>query len=662
MKRRFLRWLQQQLQPNLLPTVQHMADRLNELSARNDNGLGDYMERIAELAEARQMAGAGPWTVGPQVLEETDRIIASAKEAWDGKLQHLREATPIGAQGAFGDMELALQNIEWRREVQLSWLEFSRWGIQQIILYTRLHYIKNPIIRRLIDVGAAYVFARGVDVSCSDPDGNDTLRAFFQRNKNVIGQNALVDLERRKDYDGNIFFVLFADEVDTGEVNIRTIDATEINEIVSAPNDADTPQFYKRVWTQRTFDLKTGTPSSDTKTAWYPALGYEPDDDLKTIGPDPVMTNARILHRKCGGVAKWAYGCPRMYPALNYARESTKYLGACASLAQSLSQFGLILTTKGGQQALMGAKQQMGTTVGPSGALWDTNPPAVAGSTFASGPGTTMEAFKTAGAGLDPEKVRRYILMCCMVPGVPETFTGDVSTGNLATASSLDRPTETGFLERQESWREDLVTISSDVLKVAIKAPNSKLREALEGRGVDIAHVRIMEAPRKRLASGRWVYLQESSKRDDTLEVKADFPAIREGDVPALVKATVEAMTLENKGGQVIGIDEKAGVRYLYDLLDFENADELAEDQYPEGEYNPDRTKEVIPPPIQKAKPAPGGEPQAPPADVPGVDNQQNPPPPTDQKIEAALKRLARGLKIWEASKERTNGAPEHTH
>ena len=82
--------------------------------------------------------------------------------------------------------------------------------------------------------------------------------------------------------------------------------------------------------------------------------------------------------------------------------------------------------------------------------------------------------------------------------------------------------------------------------------------------------------------------------------------------VPALVGATVEAMTLGNKGGQVTGIDEKEGVKILYRLLDIEGGDELAEAQYPDKEYDPDRTKEEIQPPVPKLQPQPGGTQPAP--------------------------------------------------
>lgn len=622
MRRRLSGWMAgiyRTLQPakDYRDEYQATADALNESRAREDRYRADYMERAAELIEARQMAGAGPW------------LVAEARGQINKPGANLRESTPLDSQGAYGDIELALQNVEWRRQVNLSWLEFSRWGIQQIILISRLYYLKNPICRRLIDVCAAYVFARGVEVTTNDDAANDTLKEFFERNKIVMGQNALVAQERSKDTDGNLFWVFFSDKADKGLTSIRTIDATEIADIICDPDDADTPWYYRRTWDQRSFDTATGVIAVTTESAWYPALNYDPAAKIAAINQIPVRWDQPVLHRKTGAVAKWHFGCPRIYPMLDWAREARRFLEACASVRQSLSQFALTLTTKGGQQALEGVKAQMSTTVGPTSQIWDQNPPAGRGSTFASGPGTKLEAFKTAGAGFSPEDVRQYKLMCCMCKGVPETFLADVSTGNLATATSLDRPTETAFLELQESWREDLETIATYVLKVSQGAASGALREAKR-------HIYIVKgAKRITRKDGRRVYeaLKPAEESGD-IEIQVNFPNIREGDVPSLVDATVRAMTLGNAAGEVVGIDTKAGIRQLYDYLGVEDGDALVEEQYPEGTYEVDRQAQ------QDAK----DERAKKQADLMGP----QPAPGSVKKIEAASNRLARALKLLE--------------
>lgn len=650
--RRLCLWALQRLKPPSPDVTQENRFLKDALAKLLDEKMAeaarqDAAERVSELIEARQMAGAGPWRVPQGVLADTDRLIVAAAAVLQRPGLKLHEAlkltevgTPITAQGATGDIELALQNVEWRREINLSWLEFSRWGIQQIILISRLHYIKNPWIQRAINVSAQYIFGRGVEVLSEDEDANDVLKAFFEQNRSVLGQAGLSELQKRLGYDGQIFFAFFTDAASSGEINVRTIDATEIFEIVTDPDDTDEPQFYRRRWTSSSFNLQTGeTTRNADQEAYYPALNFGGDIPEK-IGGKPVMKDTRVLHFKGGtGVSKWHFDCPKAYAALDWAKAGRKWLEACASVRQALSQIAMTLTTKGGQQALEGAKQQLQTTVGPTSNLWDANPPAVTGATFASGPGTTLAAFNTKGAGGDPSDVREYRSMVAAVFEIPPTFLGDLETANLATATTLDRPTELAMLEKQERWREVLLTIATFVLKTNMGATSGKLRESEKHQR------RIVEARRRRLPNGRWVYeAKKPGTQQKDLELKVIFPAIREGDMPTNVKAIAEAMTLDNKGGQIVGIDEKVGVGLLYEQLGVENAGDVLEEQYPEKEYDPDRTKEPLPPPVPPALPAPGGAPQLPGGSPPAAAPQAQPGQQPTQKAQEAARRLVEAI------------------
>lgn len=595
----------------------------------------DAMERIAELQEARQMAGAGPWRVDDTVIHETDRVLDFALERLNKGAPHsggiaVRETAPITAQGATGDIELALQNVEWRREINLSWLEFSRWGIQQMILISRLGYVKHPLIQRGINITATYVFGRGVEVISEDDKANEVLKEFFERNKAILGQRALTNLHKRLQYDGQIFYVFFQDTVDQGLTTIRTIDATEIFEIVTNPDDTDEHWFYLRKWTSKPFSLQTGSVTeSNTREEYYPALNFEPTFQPDLINGKPVNWDNPILMQKGGtGVAKWHFDTPKTYAALDWARNARRLLEADLNTRMALSQIAMKLTTKGGQQALEGAKQAMSTTVGPTSNLWDQNPPAVSGATFASGTGTTLEAFDTRGAIRNPSDVREYRSMVAIVFEIPPTFLGDLETANLATATTLDRPTELAMIEKQEGWRETLITIAMHILKVNQVAPSGRLMEANRKQPK-----RILECKRRRLPNGSWIYEASQSRPDDEIQLKCNFPAIREGDMPLLVKAVTQAMTLDNKGGQVVGIDEKVGVGLLYEQLGVPDYQDTLDKQYPK-DYDPDRTKEPLPAPIGKAEPDPGGEPQAP----GGSD-----PKPADKQV-AAAERFIKAL------------------
>lgn len=573
---------------NLEAQNKFLSSRLSTVESFREQYGAEAIERAAELVEARQMAGTGPWLVQE----------ARAQLDQPGKF---REANPITSQGAFGDIELALQNIEWRREINLSWLEFSRWGIQQIILISRLYYVKNPLIQRGINVAAHYVFGRGFEISSPDDAANDVIKQFLEDNRSTIGQIACAQLEKRCYYDGQVFFVLFPDRLATGKVKLRTIDATEIQDVITNPDDTDEPRYYRRIWTQRNFNAQDATVATVQQEAWYPAMNYEPEgaDRLDQINGIQVRWDSPVYHMRGGtGVSKWHFDVPIVYAALDWAKAARKYLEACASVKHAVSQVAMTLSTKGGMQALEGYKNQMQTNVNsqPGNSLWDTNPDAVSASTFASGPGTVLTAFNSRGAGGDPEEVRRYIHMVAIVFGIPETFFADASTGSLATAQSLDRPTELRFLECQERWRETFVALVKFALRMSATATDGRLRASLIDQDIDPAQAQIRETPRTLKPDGRWVYVSEARKPSKaTIEVQAQFPAIREGDTPQLVQAAVQAMTLGTQ--EVIGIDEREGVKLLYRILGIDNADELVDEMYPDSDYEPDRTQEPEPAP-----------------------------------------------------------------
>ena len=378
-----------------------------------------------------------------------------------------------------------------------------------------------------------------------------------------------------------------------GQVDCRRIDATEIQEIVVNPEDRTEAWFYRRMWTQPTIDEDFKSTGNVDMERWYPSLLYAQkkgrDAMPEMIRNIPVERDNPVYHRRCGSVAQWLFGCPEFFPMVDWCRESRLLLEACASIKQSLMQIGLSITTKGGQQAIEGIKQQIGTTVGPTTALWDRNPPAVAGSTFVSGPGTEIKAFDSSKGGGNPDDAVPYIRMCVMVAGVPETFCSILANSNLATATSLDRPTETNFLKKQEEWREDLSIHCAYVLGVSGRAPSGKLRESFSRSP---AQIEIRECRRHIGPQGEVVY-EAYSKDPSKLEIRVNFPNIREGDTPALVDALVKAATLGSSSGQILGIDEKAFIRKLYDLVGIENGDELAEQQYPEETYKSDRTLDM---------------------------------------------------------------------
>ena len=182
-------------------------------------------------------------------------------------------------------------------------------------------------------------------------------------------------------------------------------------------------------------------------------------------------------------------------------------------------------------------------------------------------------------------------------------------------------------------------------LRVSAGAPSGKLRAAMALRKVDGLEIR--EAARvynmSPLRNNHWVYEAAKQPKPDVVEIMCSFPAIREGDIPLLVKATNDAMAIDRQGNQH-GIDDKTAVRKFCGLLDVPNADELVEKLYPEKTYIHDRTLE---PEDEGTVPAPAPDT---PAELPPVRKTES------QAIREALARVDRAVVA------RENGHPTHSH
>lgn len=623
-----------------------------------------FREMASELIEAKMMCGAGPsfGSPGVELLQEANRTMLRIEEV---ALRGLRESGPVSGAGAFGDIELALQNIDWRREISMSWLEFSRWGIQQIILMSRLFYIKQPLMRRAIDVVAAYVMGRGVEISSTDDPSNDALNRFFDRNRKTFGPTALLAAQRSKSMDGNLFWVFFADADNTGEIDARRLDATEIQEIITDPDDSEKEMFFKRIWTKRVFDAATGRQTTKPDQCWYPSF-----DTFDSVDKPPMMGNTRVewgspvYHSKGGGIVKFLFGVPEGYPALEWIKTAARYMQSCATLAASHAQIAWDVTTKGGQAAQQGIKRQLQTSVnamndrGP----WDENPTPNNASIVAHGQGQEWDMVASRGKGLDPKEGLVYNTYIGNAFGIPPTWLGDMETANLSTATTLDRPTELGMRARQIEWEDDFTAIAKFILKVSAGAASGVLREAWNNAGMIGESKKLLSWPTKVLSNGMRVYDEAAKPKDDEVLIRVTFPAIREGDLPLIVKAIAEAMTLDNKGGQIVGIDEREGVRLLYETLGVEDPEIILDQQYPpqakgvkgtDGytpKYDPNRTREPLPPPIGKAIPNPGGAPQLPGGEQPPTPTAAPPTPtPAAQRTQegailSAVQRLAEAV------------------
>jgi hypothetical protein len=511
-----------------------------------DREISNLSERLryarAELSTARETREAS-W-----IAEEVSGMVSIAEAGGVSK-----EPGTIQLKERLAELELALEDRGWKRQLAIADSEFSRYGIQQIILISQLYFIKNPLIKRGVTIASYYVFGRGMEISTDDETANVALQAFLDANRKELGHRGLTQKEVTLYTDGNLFFVFFTD-LSTGEINVRTISALEIQEIITDPDDVSRPWYYHRRWMSKGFDPATGVTQVQPADCWYPDAGYDPPDKPPMIGGAPVMWDSPIMHEKIGALPKWHFGVPDVYAALDWARAYKSFLEDWATINRALARFAWDVKTEGGAPAISNFQRMMSTTLADGGNSVEYNPPPTVGSAFISGPKNTVTPIKTAGTTTTPEEGRRILLMVAAAFGLPETFFGDASVGSLATATSLDRPTELKFLEAQERWRELLQRICRYALSRSAMAPSGRLKE--------------------------------SKDKVDNITVSVTFPAVLEHDIGEMVTAIVSAATLN--GNPLAGtIDPRTLMSLLLSELGVENPEAVMDAMYPDSSYDP---------------------------------------------------------------------------
>lgn len=547
-----------------IPALQRMAERLQEgiRDQRQTNLAFEQMARDLALRKAEseeRLAAIQELRSAEADCRISDqRIAVLAHEAGDERSPSFREAV---VKERLWELELALEDRGWVRETTQAALEFSRYGVQQLIRICRVYGIKNPIIKRIAEICELYVFGRGIEIRSDDDTANKVIQAFLADNDAEMGHNGLAEKEKDIQTDGALYFGLATDA--KGFVRVIMVDPLEIMDVLTDPDDTAKPLYFLRQWNRNVIDFQSGRQTPTPQRCWYPSLetvqeGTGPKRDM--MGDEtPINWDMPLLRCKIGAPAKWRWGIPPVYAAIDWARAYKDALEDYATVRRTLARFALMVETKGGPAAIAAYNSLFSTTFADSdGTQIERNPPPVVGSAHTAGPGNKIEAFKSAGAQANPEETRRILLMACASAGMPETFFGDASTGSLATAVSLDRPTELKFTAIQRRWTHIIKRILQYVLDVSKSTPGGAMREA-----------------------------RQANPAPQPFVINVRFPTVVEHEIQPMIQAITEIATMGGRTGIAAGIVDR---RTICDLLlaeiGYEDRDVLLDDIYGKN-YDP---------------------------------------------------------------------------
>lgn len=397
-------------------------------------------------------------------------------------VEHLQESV----QG----LEQAMNEPGWQRMTALADQEFTREGLRRITSVCRVMGLKNSLIRRGIRLRTAYVWGQGVQISARDADKksrgqdvNAVIQDFLDDPGNVrtfSGAQAHEQHEQALCTDGNLFAALFTNPR-TGKVQVRFIPWDEIADVITNPEDASEPWYYKRVWNEQADP--TSVSVSRQRVAYYPALGYKPlQRPLRVKDPQSagqlaeVMWDAPVIHVKVNGLLGWKYGVPDVYAAIDWASAYKDFLTDWATLIKALSRFAWRLTSRGSRQAAARSRLAAAPTTDPV-----TGEPRHAGATAITSPDQMLEAIPKTGATIDSESGRPLAAMAAAALDVPVTMllADPGVTGARATAETLDKPTELMAESRRALWAGVIAQILDYVIAESVRAPEGALRGKL---------------------------------------------------------------------------------------------------------------------------------------------------------------------------------------
>jgi hypothetical protein len=502
----------------------------------------------------------------------TDKLVGALLGAHTGKrsLQatlDMAEAAIVSLQEDIGatkegivELELAIdEGTEWRRLNDTNNTDFSPAFLTALRRRSWLMYLINPLIKRAVTIQELYVWGSGCTIKAENEVVDEVLHDFFDDpdNQEVIGRSWPVREREQRIY-GDQFFVFFTNPRN-GRVRVRCIPVEQIVDVYHNPNDSTEVWFYKRQ-----MNMVDGVFTYE----YLPSVCYTPR--VKPTMDYKVQWDTPIYHNKTGGMSNMKFGVPELYSALNWATAYKGMLENFATVLKALARLAFKISNLPGKKGISAAKSRLQSSITHTEII-EKNPTEVPGSTFLGAGNTTIEPIKTSNSTTGPDEARALRVMVAAGTDTPEHFFGDSDVGNFATSSTLDRPTELKMVARQKMWEGIIREMCEFVILASADAPRGKLRVA----GFSVKTL-VGDFSNKEM---KYVL---TTPADTNMTVTVEFPSILSRDVIDRVRSIVMAATMNGSKAEGIFPDRKFLFKNILVALDIKNAEEIANEMYPE--------------------------------------------------------------------------------
>lgn len=450
------------------------------------------------------------------------------------QLEHLVETL----EEALIDQQMAVDERGWAA-LGAAETPVTREQIRAVAARARIMAIADPLIRRAVTLRTAYVWGSGVTIGAAAPDDdggqdvNAVVQAFLIDQASTFSSSqACEERERVLMTTGNDFLALPTDPV-TGRVQVRRIPQSQVDDIITDPEDVETPWFYKRTYSatvvERGYTGSTRT-RRETRTVLYPALGYWPGRRPRTIDGHEVRWDSPVLHVRVNRQDGSPWGTSDLWAALDWAAGYKDFLVDWARLVKALSRLAFHATSKTGRGgAAVRAKLAAADGVGQA---------------VITGPDTKIEAIGKSGATIDSGSGKPLAAMVASATDLPVTMllADPGVTGARATAETLDKPLALVTMMRRALAGGVILRLLDYVIDCSIKAPSGVLRGT---RTVDRTTDRETYSLTGEQARGLFIDWPSLEDADIETTMKAIQTADDLGKIPPLVIARLALAALD---------------------------------------------------------------------------------------------------------------------
>jgi hypothetical protein len=465
----------------------------------------------------------------------------------------------------------------WRAFTVLSQQEFSPEGMRQVRAVCRLMSLANPLIKRGLNLRSVYVWGQGCEIVARadgkaktdggkpQQDVRQVISAFIAdpaNQRGVFGAQARDEMEHALGTDGEVYVALFTRPA-SGWVQARTIIADQISEIITDPDDAATPWYYRRVWTRNVYN-DHGHLEQTSEELLYPDVDYKPRTRPATFAGVKIRWDAPVVAVQVNRPIGWLRGVPDAYASINWARAYKEFLEQWSGLMKSLARFAWKLTADGKnrtQAKTALAAAAAGNTSTEAGQRNDI------GAIAMTPPNAGLEAIPKTGATIDAESGRPLAMQVAAGLDVPVTMllADPGQTGARATAETLDWPTELAMMARRSLWTAFQLRIVQHVITEAVRAVKGPLKGSVKRDPVTDREVVVLDGD-----------------TDDTVDVV--WPDLDETDVKQVIDAVVAAGGTGTMPPELVLrlLLQALGVREVESILD-EMVDDNGQFQWPQA-------------------------------------------------------------------------------